>query len=176
MADFRGIITWHNPKMRAIFDIHTYKPKKSLLPYLKTEAFEWSINQHFEQVIRHCATPRKPFEGTWLNEKLITAYIDLHYQGNAHSVEIYKDNQLVGGLYGVHIGSAFFGESMFSTVSNASKVAFHYLIERLNQKNFTLLDSQYLNDHTAMLGAIEISTVDFRKRLKKALTTPTLFE
>lgn len=169
MADPVGKITWHYPNMRAVFEINTYKPKKSLIPFIKTQEFDCSINQHFEEVIRTCANPRKPYNGTWLNEELIKGYIDLHYQGHAHSVEIFKNDQLVGGLYGVQIGSAFFGESMFSKVSNASKIAFHYLIERLKSQNFTLLDSQYLNHHTAMLGAIEIPANIFKENLNNAI-------
>jgi leucyl/phenylalanyl-tRNA---protein transferase len=175
MADALGEITWHYPVFRAVFSITKYKPKKSLMASLKPGVFEWSINHAFEDVIRQCALPRSEHDGTWLNEELINAYIELHRQGFAHSIEVYKGHSLVGGLYGVQIGSAFFGESMFSLVSNASKVAFHHLMQRLKENNFMLLDSQYLNDHTEMLGAIEIPDFVFKALLRQARTVQNTF-
>lgn len=106
---------------------------------------------------------------TWINDVLINSYINLHHLGYAHSVETFKDGLLVGGLYGVAIGAAFFGESMFSLVSNASKVAFYHLIEHLKARNFILLDSQFINEHTKMLGAIEIPRYQYIKILKHAV-------
>ena len=175
MADALGEITWHYPVFRAVFSITEYQPKKSLMASLKPGVFEWSINHAFEDVIRQCALPRSKHDGTWLNEELINAYIELHRQGFAHSIEVYKGHSLVGGLYGVQIGSAFFGESMFSLVSNASKVAFHHLMQRLKENNFMLLDSQYLNDHTEMLGAIEIPDFVFKALLRQARTVQNTF-
>lgn len=168
MADEKGKISWHEPSQRAVFQIHTYKPKKSLKSVLNSGIFSWSINHEFEKVIRNCAQPRRTSDETWLSEELILAYIDLHKKGMAHSIEIYNNQQLVGGLYGVHIGAMFFGESMFSCVSNASKVAFHFLMQILQENNFMLLDSQYLNDFTRSLGAIEINDVTFKSILKMA--------
>lgn len=162
MADPSGKISWHFPVCRAVFSIHKYRVKKSLKPFLKAGIFEVSINRSFEKVIRYCATPRKRLEGTWLSEPMILAYIELHQRGFAHSLEVYQNGALVGGLYGVHIGSVFFGESMFSLVSNASKVAFHHLIQKLQKNKFMVLDAQYLNDHTEMLGAIEIPDFAFK--------------
>ena len=175
MADALGEITWHYPVFRAVFSITEYKPKKSLMASLKPGVFEWSINHAFEDVIRQCALPRSEHDGTWLNEELINAYIELHKKGFAHSIEVYKEQSLVGGLYGIQIGSAFFGESMFSLVSNASKVAFHHLMQRLKENNFMLLDSQYLNDHTEMLGAIEIPDFVFKALLRQARTVQNTF-
>jgi|1048.fasta_scaffold83293_2 leucyl/phenylalanyl-tRNA--protein transferase len=165
MADETGRITWHNPRHRAVFDINTYKPKKSLRTVLNSGAYTVKINENFEAVIKACSKPRDAFDGQWLNQSMISAYIGLHQEGFAHSVEIYKENTLVGGLYGVHLGGIFFGESMFSTASNASKIAFHHLMLILRANDFILLDSQYLNDHTAMLGAIEISQDAFLETL-----------
>jgi len=162
MADALGEISWHFPVYRAVFSINRYQCKKSLKPYLKPGIFEVRINRAFEEVIRNCAVPRKPFDGTWLNESMIRAYVELHQRGFAHSVEVYQNDTLVGGLYGVHIGSIFFGESMFSHVSNASKVAFHHLMRILQKNQFMVLDSQYLNDHTELLGAIEIRDFAFK--------------
>lgn len=175
MADELGVITWHSPVFRAVFSITNYKPKKSLKAYLKPEVFHWSINLAFEDVIRKCALPRSDQNGTWLTDELINAYIELHRQGFAHSIEVYKGNVLVGGLYGVQIGSAFFGESMFSLVPNASKVAFHHLMQLLKANNYMLMDSQYLNDHTEMLGAVEIPDFIFTALLKEARTVQNMF-
>lgn len=165
MADETGRITWHNPRQRAVFDINTYKPKKSLRTMLNSGAYTVKINENFEAVIKACSKPRDAFDGQWLNQSMISAYIGLHQEGFAHSVEIYKKNILVGGLYGVHLGGIFFGESMFSTESNASKIAFHHLMVILQENDFIMLDSQYLNDHTEMLGAIEISQDAFLETL-----------
>ena len=175
MADESGEITWHSPVYRAVFSITNYKPKKSLRACLKPEVFHWSINHAFEDVIRSCAQPRSEHDGTWLTDELINAYLELHRQGFAHSIEVYQGNVLVGGLYGVQIGSAFFGESMFSTVPNASKVAFHHLMQLLKENNYMLMDSQYLNDHTEMLGAVEIPDFVFTALLKQARTVPNKF-
>ena len=168
MADALGEISWYFPVYRAVFSINRYRCKKSLKPYLKSEIFEVSINRAFEEVIRNCAVPRKPSDGTWLNESMIRAYIELHQRGFAHSVEVYQNAALIGGLYGVHIGSIFFGESMFSKVSNASKVAFHHLMLILQKNNFMVLDSQYLNDHTENLGAFEIRDSAFKQIIVSA--------
>lgn len=175
MADATGKITWHNPSYRAVFDINTYKPKKSLRNLLNKGAYTVKINENFEAVINACSKPRKAFDGQWLNNSMVSAYIGLHREGYAHSVEIYKNDRLVGGLYGVQIGSAFFGESMFSREPNASKIAFHYLMLILRSNDFILLDSQYLNEHTEMLGAVEINRTKFLEILNMALEKKSSF-
>lgn len=169
MADEAGNIEWHNPQYRAVFDISNYQPKKSVRKLLNTEDYIVKTNVNFEAVIHACSKPRSAHDGEWLNQEMIKAYIGLHREGYAHSVEIYKKNTLVGGLYGVQIGGIFFGESMFSMESNASKIAFHHLMVILRENEFTLLDSQYLNDHTEMLGAVEISKEEFLKILQIAI-------
>jgi leucyl/phenylalanyl-tRNA--protein transferase len=115
--------------------------------------------------MRFCALPRKDDGGVWISEKMIKAFTQLHQHGFAHSVEAYQNNELVGGLYGVCIGGVFYGESMFSSVSNSSKVAFHYLIQILKTNGFLLLDSQFMNDNVKRYGAIEISKKEFDKLL-----------
>lgn len=160
-----GEIEWFSPLRRAIFPIYSIKPSHSMKQILKKKIFEVRIDTCFENVIMGCAN--RP--DTWINDVLINSYINLHHLGYAHSVETYKDGQLVGGLYGVAIGAAFFGESMFSLVSNASKVAFYHLIEHLKARNFILLDSQFINEHTKMLGAIEIPRYQYIKILKHAV-------
>ena len=147
MADETGRITWHNPRHRAVFDINTYKPKKSLRTVMNSGDYTVKINENFEAVINACSKPRDAFDGQWLNQSMISAYIGLHHEGFAHSVEIYKKNTLVGGLYGVHLGGIFFGESMFSTVSNASKFGFIFLVQKLENLGFWLIDCQQQTKH-----------------------------
>jgi leucyl/phenylalanyl-tRNA--protein transferase len=165
MSDESGEISWYCPDPRTIIPIETYKPSKSLRPIINRGTFEIRINQQFEQVMRFCALPRKDDGGVWISEEIIQAYTQLHQHGFAHSVEAYQNNELVGGLYGVCIGGVFYGESMFSSVSNSSKVAFHYLIQILKTNGFLLLDSQFMNDNVKRYGAIEISKKEFDKLL-----------
>ncbi len=169
MADADGTLYWYSPDPRAIIPIDTYKPSKSLRPTLNKRLFDIRINADFEQVMRHCAVPRSEDDSTWISEEIVEAYTELHRMGLAHSVETYIDNQLVGGLYGVAIGSVFFGESMFHLVPNASKIAFHHLILILREQQFQLLDTQFINDNVKRYGAIDISKRDYADLLKKAL-------
>ena len=169
MADADGTIYWYAPDPRAIIPLDTYKPSKSLKPILNKKQFEIRINTDFKGVMQGCALPRSEEQETWISEEIIQAYTELHQLGFAHSVETYIDNRLVGGLYGVAIGSAFFGESMFHLVPNATKVAFHYLIQILRTQGFQLLDSQFINDNVKRFGAIEITKYQYIKKLKDAL-------
>ena len=176
MAERDGTIYWYRPDPRAIIPIDTYKPAKSLKPILNRGQFEIRIDTQFEAVMRACAAPRAYEEETWISEEIIQAYVELFHRGFAHSVEAYEDGKLVGGLYGVHIGSAFFGESMFMRVSNASKVAFHYLIEILRANVFNLLDTQFMNDNVQRYGAIEIKRAEYERRLSRALLRASEFK
>ncbi|MEY3855118.1 MAG: hypothetical protein RIS68_1132 [Bacteroidota bacterium] len=176
MGDEANEIRWYNPDPRAIIPIESYAPAKSLRPLLNKGIFECRINQAFEQVMRHCSQPRSEDDGIWISEEIIQAYTELHRLGLAHSVEVYREGKLVGGLYGVCLGGAFFGESMFSLVSNASKVAFHHLLIRLRERGFDLLDTQFINDHVERLGAIEIPQAEYLHRLEKALDKKCNFE
>ena len=175
MADRRGEISWYCPDPRAIIPIDTYRPSKSLRPILNRNVFEIRINQQFEQVMRHCALPRYRGDGVWISEEMIQAYSNLNQLGYAHSVEAYQNNELVGGLYGVQIGAVFFGESMFSLVSNSSKVAFHYLIEILRKNQFELLDTQFMNENVLRYGAIEISKNSFLDKLSNSILKDRVF-
>ncbi|MBO0948748.1 leucyl/phenylalanyl-tRNA--protein transferase [Fibrella forsythiae] len=175
MADADGTLYWYSPDPRAIIPLDTYKPAKSLRPTLNKRLFDIRINTDFEQVMRYCAVPRSEDDSTWISEEIINAYTELHRMGLAHSVETYIDNQLVGGLYGVAIGSVFFGESMFHHVPNASKVAFHHLILILREQQFQLLDTQFINDNVKRYGAIDISKRDYTNLLKKALRRKARF-
>lgn len=175
MADADGTVYWYSPDPRAIIPLETYRPAKSLRPVISQQKFEIRINHDFEGVMRQCAAPRTQEDGTWISEDIIKAYTDLHALGMAHSVEAYQHGQLVGGLYGVSIGAAFFGESMFYRVSNASKIAFHALIELLRERNFRLLDTQFMNDNVQRFGAIEIPKLEYAARLRQAIAIKTRF-
>ncbi len=168
MAEKDGTLYWYSPDPRAVIPIEGYKVSRSLRPVLNKGLFEVQINQCFEVVMRHCAAPRKYERETWISEGLIMAYCELHAMGYAHSVECYQEGRLVGGLYGVSIGAAFFGESMFHLVSNASKIAFHYLMQILRAGNYRLLDTQFMNPNVQRYGAVEIAREDYLKKLRKA--------
>lgn len=169
MADNDGTLYWYSPDPRAVIPIDTYKPPKSLRPTINKKIFEVRISTNFEQVMRNCAASRKGDDETWISEEIIEAYCELHKAGLAFSVETYIDNHLVGGLYGVSIGGAFFGESMFYKVPDASKVAFHYLMEILKHQGYELLDTQFINDNVKRFGAIEIPRQEYVKQLKNSL-------
>ncbi len=175
MADSDGTLYWYSPDPRAIIPIDTYKPPKSLRPVLNKNYFEIRFNHNFEGVMRGCAVARSDSDDTWISEEIIDAYTGLNGMGLAHSVEAYLDNKLVGGLYGVSIGAAFFGESMFYTQPNASKVAFHYLIQTLRQQGFELLDTQFINDNVKRFGAIEIPKVNYLNLLRQATAKKARF-
>jgi leucyl/phenylalanyl-tRNA--protein transferase len=175
MADADGTLYWYAPDPRAIIPIHTYKPAKSLRPVLNRNQFEIRIDTAFTDVMRACSVPRSEDDSVWISNEIVDAYTELHEMGLAHSVETYIDNRLVGGLYGVAMGSVFFGESMFSQVSNASKVAFHHLILILRQQQYTLLDTQFINDNVRRYGAIEIPKADYLRQLKKGLRQKARF-
>lgn len=162
-------IGWFCPDPRAIIPLENYKSSKSLRPILNKQLFEIRLNQQFEQVMRGCAKPRGEDNGVWISEEMIQVYVQMNQFGFAHSVEAYQNNELVGGLYGVALGGVFYGESMFSKVSNASKVAFHYLIDILKKNDFELLDTQFMNDNVKRYGAIEIPQNEFFTLLDKAL-------
>ena len=177
MADSdEGEVYWYAPDPRAIIPIDTYRPPRSLRPLLNKEFFEVRVDTAFELVMRGCAAPRRDEEGTWISEEIITAYTELHRLGDAHSVETYYQDQLVGGLYGVALGAAFFGESMFYRVPNASKVAFHHLMQMLRVQGFELLDTQFINDNVRRFGAVEIPREAYMQRLRKALTRKVRFQ
>ncbi len=175
MADNRDAsnIFLLDPEQRAIFELETFKPSRSMEKFRRKTSLRTTINKDFPQVIWSCAELR---HDTWISVPIEQLYTVLHLQGDAHSVEVWEDERLVGGLYGVSQGSAFFGESMFSTVTNASKLALIVLIERLRGRGFTLLDCQFMTDHLASLGAIEIPRDDYKARLADALMIEAKFD
>lgn len=172
MADEdNGEIWWHSPDPRAIIPLEKVKIPRSVKKAKKKYNYEIKINCNFEAVVIACSNR----DTTWINEDIVEAYSLLNKSGWAYSVETYFEGELVGGLYGVVIGGAFFGESMFSNKDAASKVAFFYLIEHLKNKGFILLDSQYINEHTKFLGAIEIPKIMYLKILEYAIMLPCRF-
>ncbi|WP_234735836.1 leucyl/phenylalanyl-tRNA--protein transferase [Tellurirhabdus bombi] len=176
MADADNSLYWYSPEPRAIIPLDTYKPAKSLRPVLNKNTFEVRIDTDFEQVMRYCASPRYDGDSTWISDEIVEAYVELHQLGLAHSVEAYIDNRLVGGLYGVSLGAAFFGESMFYHVPDASKVAFHYLIQILRNQGFELLDTQFINDNVRRFGAVEIPRAEYMKMLKQVIQKKARFK
>lgn len=160
-------IIWYSPNPRMILFPQDLKISKSMRKILSDNMFKITFNQNFEEVIVNCKTIKRNDQGgTWITDAMQKAYIKLHELGIAKSVEVWQNKQLVGGLYGVDLGNIFCGESMFSKVSNASKVAFIYLIKKLEKENYNLIDCQVYNDHLASLGAIEISRKEFIEFLK----------
>ena len=166
MADEEGELFWLAPDPRAIIELQAFKPTRSLRSLLKRGVFEVTVNRAFGDVMEACADR---LEGTWISQDIHDAYCDLHGHGFAHSVETWQQGSLVGGLYGVSIGGAFFGESMFHRVSDASKVAFAHLVERMVDRGLVLLDVQFLTAHLTTLGAVEIPRSDYERRLAGAI-------
>lgn len=164
-----------DPEARGILPLDGLHISRSLKKFIRKMPFRVSFNAAFPKVIALCAEVTLDRENTWINEGIEFLYSHLHEIGHAHSVEVWADDTLVGGLYGVSIGSAFFGESMFSRRTNASKVALVYLVERLNKQGFTLLDTQFLTDHLETMGAIEISREHYKILLEKAISIPACF-
>lgn len=165
MAMEDGEIVWFSPDPRAIVPLESFRVPHGLRRTLKKGRFEVRVNTAFGRVIRGCA--QRP--ETWINEEIISSYMNLHQLGHAHSVEAWRDGELGGGLYGVALGGAFFGESMFHAITDASKVALHGLVERLVARGYALLDTQWTTPHLLSFGAIEVSRTVYRGLLEKAL-------
>lgn len=173
MADSRDAdeVYWVEPKMRAILPLDGFQLSRSLAKTLRSDRFRVTRDTAFGQVVGACAETRPDRPDTWINPAIESAYGELHRRHHAHSIECWQDGKLIGGLYGVRLGRAFFGESMFSRVSNASKVALAHLVARMKTGGFTLLDCQFMTDHLASLGAIEISKDDYTSLLDAALSS-----
>ena len=165
MADDYGEIEFYHSDPRSIMELDSFHVSKSLARVIRKDVYEIYLNRDFEAVVRACADR----EQTWINSEIIASYIRLHEEGKAHSIEAYHEDRLVGGLYGVTLGGAFMGESMFSRRSDASKVCFYYLVERMKELRYTLLDCQIQNDHLARMGAVEIPESEYLGRLETAL-------
>lgn len=158
---------WWAPPQRMVVFPEQYKPHTSVAALLRKDVFQITFNTQFEAVIRNCQQVKRQYEdSTWISDDIVDAFLELHQLGSAKSVEVWQNNELVGGLYGIDLGHVFCGESMFHKVSNASKVAFVWLIEKLKNESYKLLDCQVYNEHLAHLGAFEIDRADFMKILK----------
>lgn len=158
-------IFWVDPIRRGIFPLHDFHISRSLARRIRRGRYDVSLNVDFTGVLDGCADR----EETWINDQIRALYIDLHARGDAHSLEIWQGPTLVGGVYGVTLGGAFFGESMFSRATDASKVALAFLIEHLRRCGFTLFDTQFLTEHLASLGAIEVPRAEYHKMLTWAV-------
>ena len=165
-------IHWIEPKRRGIIPLDGLHVSRSLAKLIRSDRFQVAIDTDFQSVIEACATTHG---STWINLPIRSLFSELFEKGHVHSVEVYEKNQLVGGLYGLALGGAFFGESMFHTVTNASKVALVHLVARLNAGGFCLLDTQFLTPHLATLGAIEIDRLEYKSLLANALSVTAEF-
>lgn len=172
MADHAGDIAWYSPDPRAVIELDRFKIPRSLRQRMRKGGYEVGIDRVFEQVIRRCADRE---EGTWISEDIVKAYCRLHEVGYAHSVEIFRDARLAGGLYGVSIAGLFCGESMFTIVTDSSKLALVALVEHMRKQGMTLLDIQFMTPHLARFGAREIPRSEYLKRLEQALTSAASF-
>ena len=160
---------WVDPRTRGIIPLDDVHVSRRLAKTIRADRFTVTYDTAFEATMEGCAESADDRPKTWINDRIITLYTSLHRMGRAHSVECRVNGELVGGLYGVSMGGAFFGESMFSRVRDASKVALIHLIARLRGGGYTLLDTQFITDHLKQFGAIEITRSDYRRRLENAL-------
>jgi leucyl/phenylalanyl-tRNA---protein transferase len=171
MADAYGHIEFYRSDPRSVLEFEDLHVSRSLGRVIRNGTYEVRVDEDFDAVIRACADR----EETWISAEIVEAYVRLHRAGKAHSVEAYKEGQLVGGLYGISLGGAFMGESMFAHARDASKVCFVYLVERLRERGFSLLDCQIQNPHLASLGAREIPEREYLRRLGEALSLDRSF-
>jgi leucyl/phenylalanyl-tRNA---protein transferase len=165
-------LDWYDPDMRGILPLDAFHAPRRLVRTVLSDHFEIVADRDFEATIRACAAPAPGREETWINERIVRLFCDLHALGYAHSVESWRHGVLAGGLYGVAIGGAFFGESMFSRVRDASKAALVSLVARLRIGGYALLDTQFGTTHLAQFGGIEIPARHYKQRLARALSLP----
>jgi leucyl/phenylalanyl-tRNA--protein transferase len=166
---------WIDPENRGIIPLDRFHVPRSLMKTLRKGIFEIRVDTAFERVIRACGESTQTRTDTWINEEIVTLFCQLHAAGMAHSVETWRDDRLVGGIYGLALGAAFFGESMFSRETDASKVALAQLVARLRVGGFVLLDTQFVTDHLARFGGVEIPRADYLQRLGDALEKRATF-
>ena len=169
-------IYWVEPEMRGVMPIDDFHIPRSLKKVLNKQTYDITFNEAFNAVVKNCAASAKGREQTWINETIRLLYSELHDLGHAHSVEVWEEDQLVGGLYGVSLGRAFFGESMFSRRSNASKVALVHLVERLKERGFVLLDTQFNTEHLTQFGTRDVPRDAYEKMLQVALIGDAQFD
>ena len=173
MADpLTGAIEWFNPDPRAVFPLDAFHVPDSLARVVRGNRFEIRCDTAFEEVVCCCASPRDSDDLTWIDERIVSAYVSLHEDGHAHSVEAWREGRLVGGLYGVHIGAAFMGESMFRRderiATDASKVCLVHLVRWLQYRGFRMLDTQFYTDHLGQFGCVEIPREVYLRQVAEA--------
>ncbi len=176
MPDYDDELNWYSPTHRMVLFPGEIRISKSMSGIMRSEIFSFSFDREFEEVINQCATVerQKQKNGSWINSPIIKSYLELHHEGYAHSLEVWKEKKLVGGLYGISLGKMFFGESMFSLESNSSKAAMIKLHEFVVKNDFDLIDCQLYNPHLKSLGAYTIPRKKFYQLLKKTLKTETI--
>ena len=175
MAQDDGAVYWYDPDPRAVLPLESFHVSRSLKRRARKQDYDIHLNSAFREVMVQCAAPGKGRDSTWISEELIDVYTQIHDMGYAHSVETWMQGKLVGGLYGVAIGGFFAGESMFSRVSNGSKLALAGLVTHLKARGFMLLDVQFMTDHLRRFGAREIPKDQYQTKLAEALTVETQF-
>lgn len=164
-------VFWVDPKRRGVLPLGGFRISRSLARRMRRGGFRISIDVDFAQVVQGCANRVE----TWINDEILQHYDTLHSLGHAHSLEVWREDELVGGVYGVVLGAAFFGESMFSRRTDASKIALAYLVDHLSRAGFTLFDTQFLTDHLASLGGIEITRAQYHLKLERAIAQTAEF-
>ena len=175
MADFRDDheVYWVEPKERAIIPLDSFRLSRSLRKVIRQDRFAVTCDHAFARVIRECAAPREEHAESWISHRIENSYLALHEGGHAHSIEVWQDGVLVGGLYGVAFDRVFCGESMFSRVPDASKVALAWLVAAMRAAGYVLLDCQFMTDHLATLGAVPIPQDDYVARLSASAGSPS---
>jgi leucyl/phenylalanyl-tRNA--protein transferase len=178
MAERRDDSTlyWIDPEKRGILPLDDFHVSRRLRRTVRSGLYQIRCNTAFADVVRACAAPGPKRDESWINDEIVSLYSDLHELGRAHCVETWEDGELVGGLYGVALGAAFFGESMFSAARDASKVALVHLVARLRKSGYLLLDTQFVTEHLAQFGVVELPRAGYRQRLSAALDASASFE
>jgi leucyl/phenylalanyl-tRNA--protein transferase len=167
-------IFWVDPEVRGTIPLDQFHVSRSLAKKIRKQPFQITVNRAFADVMRLCAESAEDRPTTWINETILRLYTELHQIGHAHSVEAWEGDELVGGLYGVSLGAAFFGESMFARRTDASKICLVALVERLKQRGFMLLDTQFTTEHLISFGAVDIPRDDYAVILEKAVNIPNI--
>ncbi|HEY5283363.1 MAG TPA: leucyl/phenylalanyl-tRNA--protein transferase [Polyangia bacterium] len=168
-------VTWWCPDPRAIFELDAFRASRSLRKKMRQSGWTLHLDRDFEGTMRRCSEPTANRPSTWISEDFIASYCELHRRGLAHSVEVFENEEAVGGLYGVTMGGFFGGESMYTRRSDASKIALCHLVAHLRARGFALLDAQVMNPHLASLGARDIPRAEFLRRLREALALKVTF-
>ena len=169
-------VKFYKPKLRFVIPIKNFVYPKKLFNDFKKTKYSFNVDNNFNKVIELCKEIKRKDNDTWINNIILNTFIELHKIGKSHSVECYENNKLIGGLYGLHLGSCFFGESMFSLKTNTSKFCLLYLIAILKKYNFSILDSQFFNPHLIQFGAYEIESKYYEKKLKESLMKESVFK